>query len=60
MKTDRELFAFTIIGRDGGEIYTSEPDYETYQEAEIAGEHSLCDMDGGSLEVWLWDEDALS
>ena len=51
-----ELFGFTVIDRDGGELFSSEPEYETGKEAQIAGEHSLCDLNGGSLEVWLWDD----
>lgn len=51
-----ELFGFTVIDRDGGEMHTSEPEYLSYKEAERAGNHSLCDLNGGSLEVWLWDE----
>ena len=51
-----ELFGFTVIDRDGGELFSSEPEYETYQEAFRAGDHSLCDLNGGSLEVWLWDD----
>ena len=51
-----ELFGYTVIDLDGGEMFTSEPEYETYQEAFRAGDHSLCDMNGGSLEIWLWDD----
>ena len=51
-----EMFGFTIIDRDGGEMFTSDPEYPSYKEAERAGDHSLCDLNGGSLEVWLWDE----
>lgn len=49
------MFGYTIIGRDGGEAYTSEPEYETYEEAYNAGDHTLCDMNEGSLEVWEED-----
>ena len=51
-----EMFGFTIIDRDGGEMFTSEAEYETGLEAQIAGEHSLCDMNGGSVEVWVDEE----
>ena len=51
-----ELFGFTVIDRDGGEMYESEPEYLSYKEAERAGDHALCDYNGGSLEVWLWDD----
>ena len=50
-----KMFGVTIIGRDGGEAYTSEPEYETYEEAYEAGDHTLCDMNEGSLEVWEED-----
>lgn len=50
-----KMFGYTIIGRDGGEAYTSEPEYETYEEAYKAGDHTLCDMNEGSLEVWEED-----
>jgi hypothetical protein len=50
-----KMFGYTIIGRDGCEAYTSEPEYETYQEAYKAGDHALCDMNEGSLEVWEED-----
>lgn len=53
---DKELFGFTVIDRDGGEMFTSEPEYETYRDALRSGDHCLCDMNGGSLEIWLWDE----
>ena len=56
VKMSDELFGFTVIDRDGGEMFSSEPEYETGKEAQIAGEHSLCDMNGGSLEIWLWDD----
>ena len=46
------MYGFTIIGRDGGEAYTSEPEYESYAEAYKAGDHALCDMNEGSMEVW--------
>lgn len=46
------MWGFTIIGRDGGEAYTSEPEYESELEACKAGDHALCDMNEGSLEVW--------
>ncbi len=46
------MWGFTIIGRDGGEAYTSEPEYESEMEAYKAGDLSLCDMNEGSLEVW--------
>ena len=46
------MWGFTIIGRDGGEAYTSEPEYETYEEADKAGDLTLCDMNEGSMEVW--------
>ena len=36
-----ELFGFTVIDRDGGEMFSSEPEYETGKEAQVAGEHSL-------------------
>jgi len=49
------MFGYTIISRDGGEAYTSEPEYETYEEAYKAGDHTLCDMNEGSLEVWEED-----
>jgi len=49
------MFGYTIIGRDGGEAYTSEPEYNAYQEAYKAGDHTLCDMNEGSLEVWEED-----
>ena len=49
------MFGYTIIGRDGGEAYTSEPEYETYEDAYKAGDHALCDMNEGSLEVWEED-----
>mgnify|MGYP006969375309 FL=1 len=51
-----ELFGFTVIDRDGGEMYESEPEYLSYKEAERAGDHALCDYNGGSLEIWLWDD----
>lgn len=50
-----KMFGYTIIGRDGGEAYTSEPEYETYEEAYNAGDNALCDMNEGSLEVWEED-----
>ena len=50
-----KMFGYTIIGRDGGEAYTSEPEYETYEDAYKAGDHTLCDMNEGSLEVWKED-----
>jgi hypothetical protein len=53
-KVDK-MFGYTIIGRDGGEAYTSEPEYNAYQEAYKAGDHTLCDMNEGSLEVWEED-----
>ena len=37
-------------------MYESEPEYLSYKEAERAGDHALCDYNGGSLEVWLWDD----
>ena len=46
------MWGYTIIGRDGGEAYTSEPEYESEMEAYKAGDLSLCDMNEGSLEVW--------
>lgn len=46
------MYGFTIIGRDGGEEYTSDAEYETYQEAYRAGELELFDTNGGSVEVW--------
>jgi hypothetical protein len=49
-----ETFGYTIIDRDGGDLYTSENDYYSYTEAYKAGQLSLGDMNGGSLEVWLW------
>ena len=49
-----ETFGYTIIDRDGGEYYTSGNDYDSYTEAYKAGQLSLGDMNGGSLEVWLW------
>jgi hypothetical protein len=51
-----ELFGFTIIDQDGGELFSSEPEYLSYKEAFSAGDLTLCDMNGGSLEVWLWDD----
>jgi len=49
------MYGFTIIDRDGGEMHTSEAEYETWDEAYEAGNHSLCDLNGGSLEVWFDD-----
>jgi hypothetical protein len=46
------MYGFTIIDRDGGEAYISEPEYESYEEAFKAGDHTLCDMNEGSMEVW--------
>ena len=46
------MYGFTIIGRDGGDTYISEPEYESYAEAYQAGDHTLCDMNEGSMEVW--------
>ena len=47
-----KMYGFTIIGRDGGEAYMSEPEYESEIEAYKAGELTLCDMNEGSMEVW--------
>lgn len=52
-----ELFGFTIIDRDGGDVYTSEAEYPTYKEAERDAEHMLCDLNQGSFEIWLDQED---
>ena len=46
------MWGYTIIGRDGDEAYTSEPEYETYEEADKEGDLTLCDMNEGSMEVW--------
>jgi hypothetical protein len=46
------MYGFTIIGRDGGEEYTSEAEYEDYDEAYCVGELYLFDINGGSVEVW--------
>jgi hypothetical protein len=52
-----ELFGFTIIDRDGGDVYTSEAEYPTYKEAEREAKHMLCDLNQGSFEIWLDQED---
>jgi hypothetical protein len=46
------MWGYTIIGRDGGEVYTSEPEYDSEVEAYKAGDLTLCDMNEGSVEVW--------
>ena len=51
-KGERIMWGYTIIGRDGGEAYTSEPEYESEMEAYKAGDLTLCDMNEGSMEVW--------
>ena len=33
-----ETFGYTIIDRDGGDLYTSENDYYSYTEAHKAGQ----------------------
>tara|TARA_S200002703_G_scaffold130434_1_gene117690 strand:- start:1958 stop:2338 length:381 start_codon:yes stop_codon:yes gene_type:complete len=50
-----KMYGFTIIDRDGGEMHTSEAEYETWAEAYKAGDHAICDLNGGSLEVWFDD-----
>ena len=50
------MFGYTIIDGDGGEIFISEAEYETYAEAFTQGDHALCDLNGGSLEVWKDDD----
>jgi hypothetical protein len=49
---EKSMWGYTIIGRDGGEAYTSEPEYESEMEAYKAGDLTLCDMNEGSMEVW--------
>jgi hypothetical protein len=51
---NNETYGYTIVDRDGSEYYTSENDYLSYMEAYKAGQLSLGDMNGGSLEIWLW------
>ena len=54
--TKEKLFGFTVIDRDGGDMLSSDPEYLSYEEAKRDGDYSLCDVNGGSLEVWLWDD----
>lgn len=49
------MYGFTIIGRDGGNMHISEAEYDTWDEAYKAGNHLLCDLNGGSVEVWFDD-----
>ena len=49
------MWGFTVYGRDGGEAYTSEPEYETFNEAYAEGEGQMMDMNEGCFEVWKDD-----
>ena len=49
------MYGYTVIDFNGGEMHTSDAEYETYAEAYRAGDHALCDLNGGSLEVWKDD-----
>lgn len=46
------MYGYTLVGRDGGEEYTSDAEFETYAEAHKAGELDLVNSNSGSLEVW--------
>ena len=51
MKTN--MWGYTLIGFDGGEIFTSEPEYESKGEAKKHAIDALTDEPyAGSCEVW--------
>lgn len=51
------MWGYTIIGFDGGEIFTSKPEYESKGEAnKEAVNHLSDDVYAGSCEVWFEED----
>jgi hypothetical protein len=51
------MWGYTLIGFDGGEIFTSEPEYESKVEANKHAINALTDEPyAGSCEVWAEEE----
>ena len=50
---DELMWGYTLVGFDGGEIFTSEPEYESKGEANKHAIDALTDEPyAGSCEVW--------
>jgi hypothetical protein len=54
------MWGYTIIGRDGGEAFMSEPEFECAIECIKQAGQTLEDMNEGSVEIWRYDEEAIS
>jgi len=50
------MWGYTLIGFDGGEVFTSEPEFDSEQEANRYANNAMSDeVYAGSYEVWEED-----
>lgn len=53
------MWGYTIIGRDGGEAFTSDAEFDCAIECIKQGGITLEEMNEGSVEIWKDDEEAI-
>jgi hypothetical protein len=56
---EKFMWGYTIIGRDGGEAFTSDAEFDCAIECIKQGGITLEEMNEGSVEIWKDDEEAI-
>jgi hypothetical protein len=56
---EKTMWGYTIIGRDGGEAFMSDAEFDCAIECIKQAGRTLEDMNEGSVEIWKDDEEAI-